>query len=165
MVNFNVTVFSGTLTRNIVVEFFTSDRDATGKNYWYFLFNMNDMFRLFLCKAPADYTSTTMNLTFNMNSLLQIVPVMVMNDGLLEYEEVFYGNLTLPAGTTSNIRLIPSMADVTITDNDAAVIGFSRNYTVTEGGTVNLELEVLSGNPGREVVVSVSTADGTAQGK
>ena len=126
---------------------------------------MNDMLCLFLCKAPADYTSTTMTLTFNMNSLFQIVPVMVMNDGLLEYEEVFFGNLTLPAGTTSSIRLIPSMATVAITDNNAAVIGFSRNYTVTEGGTVNLELEVLSGNLGREVVVSMSTADGTAQGK
>ena len=126
---------------------------------------MNDMFCLFLCKAPDDYTSTTMNLTFNMNRLFQIVPVMVMNDGLLEYEEVFFGNLTLPAGTTSNIRLIPPMATVAITDNDAAVIGFSRNYTVTEGGTVNLELEVLSGNLGREVEVNVSTADGTAQGK
>ena len=126
---------------------------------------MNDIFCLLLCKAPADYTSTTMTLTFNMSSPFQIVPVMVMNDGLFEYEEVFFGNLTLPAGTTSNIRLIPPMATVAITDNDAAVIGFSRNYTVTEGGTVNLELEVLSGNLGREVEVSVSTADGTAQGK
>ena len=68
-----------------------------------------------------------------------------MNDGLLEYEEVFFGNLTLPEGTTSSIRLIPSMATVAITDNNAAVIGFSRNY--------NLELEVLSGNLGREVHV------------
>ena len=128
---------------------------------------MNDIFCLFifLCKAPADYTSTTMTLTFNMDSLFHIIPVMVMNDGLLEYEEVFFGNLTLPAGTTSNIRLIPSMAAVAITDNNAAVIGFRGNYTVTEGGIVNLELEVLSGNLGREVVVSVSTADGTAQGK
>ena len=125
---------------------------------------MNDIFCLFLCKAPNDYTSTTMTLTFNMDSLFHIIPVMVMNDGLLEYEEVFFGNLTLPAGTTS-IRLIPSMAAVAITDNNAAVIGFRGNYTVTEGGIVNLELEVLSGNLDREVVVSVSTADGTAQGK
>ena len=30
IVNFNVTVISGTLNRNIVVEFFTSEGDATG---------------------------------------------------------------------------------------------------------------------------------------
>ena len=126
---------------------------------------MNKIFCFILCKAPADYTSTTMTLTFNMDSLSHIIPVMVMNDDLLEYEEVFFGNLTVPEGTTSSFRLIPSMAAVTITDNNAAVIGFSGNYTVTESGIVNLELEVLSGSLGREVVVSVSTADGTAQGK
>ena len=126
---------------------------------------MNKIFCLILCKAPADYTSTTMTLTFNMDSLFHIIPVMVMNDDLLEYEEVFFGNLTVPEGITSSFRLIPSMAAVTITDNNAAVIGFSGNYTVTESGIVNLELEVLSGSLGREVVVSVSTADGTARGK
>ena len=126
---------------------------------------MNKIFCLILCKAPADYTSTTMTLTFNMDSLFHIIPVMVMNDDLLEYEKVFFGNLTVPAGTTSSFRLIPSMAAVTITDNNGAVIGFSGNYTVTESGIVNLELEVLSGSLGREVVVSVSSAAGTAQGK
>ena len=86
---------------------------------------MNDIFCLCLCKAPDDYTSTTMTFTFNMDSLFHIIPAMVINYGLLEYEEVFFGNLTLPAGTTSNIRLIPSIAAVAIIDNNAAAIGFS----------------------------------------
>ena len=123
------------------------------------------MSSLFFYEAPSDYTSVELALTFSMGIVSHSIPVMVVNDSLLEYAEVFWGNLKHPEGSTSSIELFPSIANVTITDKNAAVIGFSGNYTVTEGDTVNLELEVLSGSLGREVVVSVSTADGTAQGK
>ena len=40
-----------------------------------------------------------------------------------------------------------------------------RDYDVTEGSGVNVEVAVLSGTLEREVVVMVSTSDDTAEGK
>lgn len=100
-----------------------------------------------------------------MDILSHVIPVMVASDEVLENTEVFYGRLKLPQGSMSNIMLIPPAANVTIIDNNNAVIGFSGNYTVIEGGTINLELVLLSGSLGREVIVSISTNDSTAQGK
>ncbi len=50
----------------------------------------------------------------------------------------------------------------------AAVIGFLRDYTVTEGVDfmVDVEIAVLSGELGRPVAVDVITlSDGSAEGK
>ena len=106
-----------------------------------------------------------LTLTFDPVRTAQMVDVQVEDDALLENPETFFGNLRLPTGSTSNARLAPSRANATIMDTDAAVIGFSGNYTVTEGGTVNLVLNVISGTLARDVVLRVTTNDGSAQGK
>lgn len=98
-----------------------------------------------------------------MNS--QTVSVAVGQDTLLEYPEIFFGNLRNPAGSSSNVMIAPGMANATIMDTNEAVIGFSGNYSATEGNTVNLVLDVISGTLARKVVVRVITADGSAQGK
>ena len=48
-----------------------------------------------------------------------------------------------------------------------AVIGFvPDNYTVTEGADLfaNLNVELISGQLGREVLVNIDTQDGSAEG-
>ena len=115
--------------------------------------------------APGDYTPLTTVLTFGPNQSFNEVSISVLDDMLLELVEMFNGNLRVPS--TSNIILNPAVATATIIDNDNVVIGFPGNYEVIEGvnRTVTIELVVLSGTLGREVVVSVSTADGSAIGK
>ena len=47
------------------------------------------------------------------------------------------------------------------------MIGFVRdNYTVTEGADLfaNLNVELISGQLGREVLVNIDTQDGSAEG-
>ncbi len=116
------------------------------------------------CLVPGDYSNTVMTLTFTPAMSSLIAAVNTLEDSFLEYPEIFFGNLRLPAGSTANVMLVPDMANATITDNDAAVIGFSGNYSIVEGGSVNIAVEVLSGVLEREVIIRVDTADGTAQG-
>ncbi len=113
------------------------------------------------CLVPGDYSNTVMSLTFTPTMSSLIAAVNTLEDSFLEHPEIFFGNLRLPAGSTANVMLVADMANATIT---AAVIGFSGNYGIVEGGSVNIVLEVLSGVLEREVVIRVDTADGTAQG-
>ena len=47
----------------------------------------------------------------------------------------------------------------------AAIIGFNpETYSGPEGSTVILTIEVISGQLGRDVTISINTADGTATG-
>ena len=119
----------------------------------------------FYPEASNDYSSLTSTLTFDSTTSSFTVAIATLNDGLLENPESFFGNLRVLPGTPSSIILAPAQARATIMDNDVAVIGFNRNYTVPEGSSANLQLEVLSGTLAREVVISVSTNDGSAEGR
>ena len=119
----------------------------------------------FYPEASNDYSSLTRTLTFDSTTSSFMVAIATLNDGLLENPESYFGSLRVLPGTPSSVMLAPAQARATIMDNDIAVIGFNRNYTVPEGGSANLQLEVLSGTLAREVVISVSTNDGSAEGR
>lgn len=94
-----------------------------------------------------------------------LVYVTVVEDTILENIEMFTGGLRSPSST--NIILDPATASATILDDDNVLIGFLSDYEVTEGvnNTVTIELAVLLGTLGRDIEVSVSTLDGSAEGE
>ena len=57
--------------------------------------------------------------------------------------------------------------NVTINFSSAAVIGFLQDYVVTEGVnfTVDVDIQLLSGELGRDVIVRVLTDPDSARGK
>ena len=108
----------------------------------------------------------------------------IINDNLLESSEHFNCNLTLINISDPSIQLRPSLATVTITDNDSelllemcltfnllsiilsdVIIGFDESlYKVNESEPA-LSVDVLFiGIVRREVTVVLSLMDGTAQG-
>ena len=90
----------------------------------------------------------------------------ILDDALLELNEVFFGNLHLPAGSGDRVTFSPGRATATIVDNDAAIIGFVDDYRVTEGVdlSVTVPIRVLAGQLGRSVMVRVFAMDGSAGG-
>ena len=118
-----------------------------------------------------------MDLTFTprVNSLTVSVPI--IDNGIFEGTEQFFGDLST---SDSAVSLQPQRTTIRITDDDgtvntqcynyykfnptAAVIGFTPDtYNVNEGdGSVSITFGVLSGTLGVGVDVSTSTRDGSA---
>jgi hypothetical protein len=144
----NVALLSGSLERDVFVDFSTLDGTAI---------------------APDDYMTTGLRLTFGSSSALNVpvpVPVDIVPDGVLENDETFTASLTLvPSALLVSVN--PSLATVTIEDDDEVQIGFNPDsYTVNEGaGTVTLTARVISGSLERDVEIEFSTADDTAMGE
>ncbi len=92
-VTLSVFIFSGTLERQAVVFFSTTDGSATSV-------------------APADFVSrSNVRLTFSPSVNSTTVTVDLINDGIVENREEFYGNLS---ATDSAITLSPDAAIVSI---------------------------------------------------
>ena len=74
--------------------------------------------------ASGDYNDTVMLLTFGPGVLSLDVSVPIVDDNLAEVDEVFYGNLRLPAGSefVGLVELNPDRANATIFDNDGKSI-------------------------------------------
>ena len=125
---------------------------------------------------------------FTNTSQPALVTVPIMEDGILELNETFRAEISLVEDDESNCVLLqPVIVEVTILDNDSkciffsfiddsglffhadAVIGFvSEHYSVSEGidGFANVTVKVLSGQLGREVVITVDTyTSGSATGE
>ena len=115
--------------------------------------------------AGADYVSTVRNVTFTAGMSSNTVAVPIISDDVLERNETFTGNLRLPSGNTAVVTFAPVTAEATIRDDDNVTIGFINNYMDVEGGNVSVEIEVITGNLGFEVVVSVSTMEDSATGE
>ena len=71
--------------------------------------------QLLPCTAPSDYTATSVDLTFTpgVNSLTVSVPI--IDNGILEDTEQFFGDLNT---SDPDVNLMPSGANITITDDD-----------------------------------------------
>lgn len=125
-----------------------------------------------------DYTSVNELVTFT-NSITpaadQTFQVFITDDNKLELDEIFnlYMNTLTAGGLESKITLgspVSNPAQVTITDEDTAVISFvSDDLSVTEdnGATVTFNIQIDDGSGGaitlaKDVSFTVSTADGTS---
>ena len=95
--------------------------------------------------SPTDYTALDAILPFSVCQRTQCVSIPIINDSGLEDAETFTVRLertsTLPAGIT----LSPDTTTVEIQDNDAAIVDFeSDEYTITEGGSLDIGVELRS---------------------
>ena len=115
--------------------------------------------------------------------------VSIVNDRLLETDEVFTASLSLEDETDrGHVQLNPSSTSITIIDDDGnhdivvisvipcmitaiipsgAVIGFvPPAYSVLEGVDrfANLNVQLVSGQLGRDVIVNFDTRSGSAIG-
>lgn len=125
--------------------------------------------------AGTDYTTKSGILTFaagRPSGDTQTIGVAILQDSLVEADEAFKLNLSLPVGAS----LGPPTSDtVTILDDDAPVQFELSGSSVSEGAapgspatttaTLNVVLKDTNGNPKNAtsaVTVSYATADGTA---
>jgi hypothetical protein len=68
--------------------------------------------------APDDYSQSVMSLTFGPGTTSQVVSVSVIDDGLLEALEAFFGNLRFPSSREVDmVEFAPSRANVFILDD------------------------------------------------
>ena len=62
------------------------------------------------------------NVTFGPGMSFATVNIPIVNDTLYENDEVFYGNLRLPAGVVNGVQFDPMRANVTIFDDDCELL-------------------------------------------
>ena len=69
----------------------------------------------FLPPAPSDYTTVSMDLTFNSGTTTQTMMIPIIGDNVVESTESFTVSLT---SADSAVTLSPSTTTVTIEDDD-----------------------------------------------
>ena len=150
------------------VEFFVTSADGTSL----VVDNASDE------NTDNDYTGVNQLVTFANSTTPaadQTFQVFITDDNKLELDEIFnlYMNSLTAGGLESKITLgspVGDPAQVTITDEDTAVISFvSDNLSVTEddGATATFNIQIDDGSGGaitlaKDVSFYVSTADGTS---
>ena len=142
--------------------------------------------------SGGDYPSLSMDLTFNSVTTSRVVTVTTSNDSVIEDEETFTLILT---ENDDAVDVMPQSATVTITDktskyihchinrieeyvaarrnliycffSSALTFGFDPSvYSVMEGESEVVTVTVMGGGTlERDVVVTVTSHDGTAKGK
>ena len=129
----------------------------------------------------------SVEVTFSSGSTSRTVTVMAEDDTVIENDETFTLSLT---SDDDAVDVMPQSATVTITDQTSkysrieecveagknlyqclfslnppslVTIGFTQTeYTVMEGGTVDVTVSVMEGTPSDDVVVTVTSHDVTA---
>lgn len=107
--------------------------------------------------AGSDYTATSGTVTFPAGSTSQTVNVPVIGDTLDEDDEAFVVTLSNPVNATIGT----AQATGTILDNDASPSVSVGDCAVPEGAVCTFNV-TLSAASGRNIIVTVATADGSA---
>ena len=118
---------------------------------------------IFYCIANIDYSELAgIPLTITGTSRIRCSMVPILEDTIVELDETFSAliNTSDPA-----INLVRDSASVSIRDNDMVTISWSAaSYEVVEDGSaVTVCAQITEGEIDRQVIVSYSTRDGTAE--
>ena len=84
---------------------------------------------LFLFLGGNDYTSHSLQLNF-IRTTSHTVTVDITTDSLLEFDETFFGHLTL-VPTTLNVMVNPNRATITVQDDDGKSTCFYKATSLT----------------------------------
>ena len=114
--------------------------------------------------ADIDYSqSAGVPLSFTGTSGMQCSSIPILDDAIVELDESFSVLLN-----TSNpdVNLIRDFASISIRDNDAVNISWNlTSYEIVEDGrAATVCAQIIEGEIDRQVIVSYSTRDGSAQG-
>ena len=115
----SLSVQSGFLDRDVVVTVQTMDGTATGGTACYTQTLQLDVLFMFIIfsPAPSDYTSVTMDLTFNADNTTRAVMIPIIGDNVVENTKSFTVSLTT---VDSAVTLGQSTTTVNILDDDGA---------------------------------------------
>ena len=138
-VELTVEVIGDVLAETVTLTYTTTDAGAT---------------------SPDDYTGGAFSLTLPALARSVAFTIPIVDDSDVEGDEMFTVALS---STLAGVSFNPTVATVTIIDNDV-VIGFRPDaYEVDENsGTVELTVEVIDGVLTEDLVLTYTTADGTA---
>ena len=190
-VSITVLVMMNSLARDVVVTLCTLDDTARGRfaNCLTCINHRSLLTYIFPYAAGMDYTHVSRSLTFNAAVTTQMVEVPITDDHIVEQSEII--NLTL-VSTDSAVILNPSTSIITIEDMDSKLrtvctslyicnsmcnlftlttsvvtIGFNKTaYSVSEdAGSVSITLSVQIRALDRDVIVTLSSMNGTAMCK
>ncbi|XP_048580988.1 uncharacterized protein LOC116610723 isoform X2 [Nematostella vectensis] len=115
--------------------------------------------------SPLDYVAfVNREVLFPAASPINMVNITIETDGRVESHEVFRAKLTVDTANRPHIELVTPLTEITIVDDDKAIIGFNATtYSVAEGqGFVVVEI-TKSGHTETTLIVRISTEDGTAK--
>ena len=97
--------------------------------------------------APADFASLDTILKFPVCGRRQCISIAIADDATVEFEESFRVSLERTSALPEAIAIDQrrAVAIVDIVDNDAAIVDFeSDEYTITEGGSLDIGVELRS---------------------
>ena len=98
-------------------------------------------------ESPADYTGLDTILKFPVCARRQCISIAIADDATVEFEESFRVSLERTSALPEAIAIDQrrAVAIVDIVDNDAAIVDFeSDEYTITEGGSLDIGVELRS---------------------
>lgn len=110
--------------------------------------------------AGADYVGTAGVLTFTNGEASKTITVPILEDTQVEGDELFTVALSNPTGGAQFTG--PTVASVTIVDNDAGFAFSSDHYALIEGSVQQVITVLRSGISNSTVSVNYATSDGTA---
>lgn len=115
--------------------------------------------------ANVDFSALSANsLFFSGASGVECLSVSILDDSVVEVNETFS---VLLAASSSAVDVAPSLATVTIIDDDRVTIGWSSlAYELDENGpsTATICAEIIEGEIARQITAVYSTMDDTTQG-
>jgi hypothetical protein len=111
-----------------------------------------------------DYTATSNTVTYTAGQVMRCVTIPILEDTISEENEVFNVLLT---SDDPNVSSGTPTAGVTITDVDGVTVELEMEmYPTSEGmGFVEVCVVVSEGELDREIIVTLATNAGTAEGK
>lgn len=123
------------------------------------------IFLTFCCIANVDYSQIAdIPLILTGTNTIQCFSIPVLEDTVVELDETFS---VLLSTSNSAVNLIRDSASVSIRDNDIVTISWSpASYDIVEDGSAaTVCAQITGGQIDRQVIVSYSTIDGTAESK
>lgn len=110
--------------------------------------------------AGGDYVGTAGVLTFTNGEAFKFITVPILEDTQVEGDESFTVALSNPTGGAQFTG--PTVATISVVDNDAGLAFTSDEYSILEGGVQQTITVIRSGITNSTVAVSFATSDGTA---
>ena len=116
-----VGVIEGSLQREVVVSFSTSDSAAIGKPTCYLRNKVVIIILLLLFSDGNDYTRfVDLQLSFDSATTTFDIPVSIIDDSVYELTEYFKSALSFPGAPVPRVTLYPNSTQTAIFDDDGS---------------------------------------------